>query len=395
MPDRSASTAGDPLGAWMRGLSALYPPADAEAWDQVGLHVGDPTRDTVTGVLVALDVTEAVLDEADDLGADLLVVHHPLLFSPLRRLTPETASGRLALRAARQGCAILAAHTNVDKAADGTSHPAAAVLGLVDRRPIQPLPPPGRVKVITFVPTEHTDVVIDAMAAAGAGVIGDYTGCAFTTAGSGRFEPGDNADPHIGTRGQTEHVVEDRIEMEAPRDRVTHVLAALRQSHPYEQVAVDVVPLLDVGPLGASRGLGLIGRLPEPRSLAEVASALADGLPSPHLRLAAVDDDPTHEVTTVAICGGAGDSFIGSVIGADGRPTVDLFVTGDLKHHPTLDALTMGLSLIDAGHFATENPAMDDVATHLRAQAATMGLTAPVHRSTLATDPWTDWNRTT
>ncbi len=381
----------DSLDRWCRALDALYPPQHAEGWDQVGLHVGDRRTDRVRGVLVALDVTEAVLDEAATLGADLVIAHHPLLFSALRRLTPDTASGRIALKAARQGCAVLAAHTNVDKAVDGTSHPAAHVLDLQDRRPIRPLdadPGAAPVKIVTFVPVDQTRAVIAAMAEGGAGVIGDYTECAFTSPGTGTFRPGPDTDPHVGTPGRIEEVAEHRVEMVVATRDLQTVLGRLRQAHPYEEVPVDLYPLRAARSDTPARGLGVIGDLPDPLPLREVARLLASGLPSPHLRVAAAD--PDRRVRTVAVCGGAGDSLIGDLDPAQ----VDVFVTGDLKHHVTLDAMTMGLALIDAGHFATEDPAMDAVVAHLQAGRDTHGLTAPIHRSRVNTDPWIDWSTT-
>ncbi|MEE8602340.1 Nif3-like dinuclear metal center hexameric protein [Euzebya tangerina] len=393
---------GDGLHQWIAALDTAYPPADAAGWDAVGLHVGEARRDRVTGVLVTLDVTDAVLDEAAQLGADLIIAHHPLLFAPLERLTGATAAGRLALRAARQGCAVLAAHTNVDSAGDGTSHPVARILGLVDTRPIQPLPAAAAdapMKLVTFVPAAATDAVIDAMSSAGAGQIGEYSGCAFVAPGTGRFTPGEGASPAIGEVGETEEVAENRIEMVLRAGEVDVVVQELIDAHPYEEVAYDVVPLrttatssqgrLDAFADGA-KGLGRRGRLPEPRTLADIAETLRTQLPSPHLRLAAAD--ATTWVSEVAICGGAGDSMIPSLIDPAGTPTVDLFITGDLKHHVTLDARTMGLAVIDAGHFATENSTMDVVLERLESIRTLLSLTAPLHRSTVSTDPWTDWS---
>ena len=398
----------DRLRDWTALVDDLYPPADAEGWDAVGLHVGDAERDTVGGVLVTLDVTTRVIDEARAMDADLVVAHHPLLLRPLARLTPETAAGRIALHAARHGVAIHAAHTNLDRAVDGTSVPAADVLGLVDRQPLVPLDDApavavsGLVKLVTFVPRRYSDVVVRAMAAAGGGTIGAYTECAFTVAGTGTFRPGEGAEPTVGARGQREHVPEDRIEMLLPADRTADVVAALRRAHPYEEVAFDLYPLVDPpaqevephthafdetgeDPADPSprKGLGLIGTLPAPTSLLELAARLRDELPSPTLRLAA--DDPDRLVSTVAVVGGAGDSTIDRAIAAG----ADLLVTADLRHHVTLDALTRGLASIDAGHFWTENPAMDTCRTRLEAAATARGLRAPVHRSRIVTDPWT------
>lgn len=401
--DAAAASAGhgDLLQRWVDALAAIYPPADAEEWDQVGLHVGDPVGDLVTGVLVSLDVTPAVLDEARQRHADLVIAHHPLLFTPLRRLTPHTPPGRLALRAARQGCGVLVAHTNLDQAAQNTSHPAAAVLDLTSLRPVRPLSTDrttgavetGTVKIVTFVPRADTDAVVTAMAAAGAGQIGDYSECAFTTPGTGRFRPGPGADPHIGTHGRRQDVPEDRVEMVMRRGDIAAVVANLIAAHPYEEVPYDLYPLVTAPGEPSPKGLGLIGDLPQPVSLRAVADRLAHGLPAPGLRLAA--DDPSREVRTVAVCGGAGADLIDDLVPAGGPPLAEVFVTGDLRHHRALDALAMGLALIDAGHFATENPAMDTVVAALDGQREPFGLTAPIMRSAVLTDPWTAHPTTT
>lgn len=381
---------GDGLDRWCVALAMAYPHGDAEGWDPVGLHVGDPQHDVVTGVLVSLDVTEAVLDEAKALDANLVIAHHPLFFDPLPRLTPHTAAGRIALKAARQGCAVLAAHTNMDKAADGTSHPVAEILGLTDRQPIKPVAPDSSddlVKIVTFVPGDHTQRVIAALSFDGAGRIGEYTECAFVTRGTGQFRPGDDTRPHIGSPGRVEHVSEDRVEMVMRTQDIDAVLYHLREAHPYEEVPYDLYPLIRQPQPADGKGMGLIGTLPHPRSLSSVAKELVQKLPAPALRLAS--HHPDQQVHTVAICGGAGDGLIDDLILDAGPPLVDVFITGDLKHHRTLDALTMGLSLIDAGHFATENPAMDQVVTTLNRHRDCCQLTVPIHRSQVRTDPWT------
>lgn len=372
----------DRLQDWIALLHDLYPPDHAEGWDAVGLHVGDLAHDTVTGVLVSLDVTPAVLEEAAEKHADLLIAHHPLLFRPLARLTTDTAAGRLALQAARAGVAVAAAHTNVDKAALGTSHPAAAALGLVDLRPLQPLPAPDRVKLVTFVPRSHTDVVYAALADAGAGVIGDYYGCSFRTPGSGSFRPGSATQPFIGTPGQLTEVEEDRVEVVVDAvDRHT-VLSALQHAHPYEEVPVDLYPLLAGGP--ATTGLGLVGDLTQPTSLTTLVTTLAEHLRNPLVRLAALDRD--RPVTRVAVVGGAGSSLVPDVL----RAGAEVLVTGDVGHHTALDAMTLDLAIIDAGHWGTEWLAMRAVGDALGSAARDRGLTAPVHPSLVNTDPWTD-----
>jgi putative NIF3 family GTP cyclohydrolase 1 type 2 len=219
---------------WLDLVHGLYPPADAADWDNVGLQVGDPAA-PVERVLVCLDVTGAVIDEAADGPPTLVLAHHPLLFRPLAALTPATASGRTALRAARAGVAVAAAHTNLDVAQDGagTSDPVATCLGLTDLRPLTTgLREGGRCKLVTFVPPEALDTVVDAMADAGAGVIGEYERCSFRVRGTGSFRPTPAADPYSGEVGEIAAEDEWRVEMEVPRSRAGAVVRALHAAHP-------------------------------------------------------------------------------------------------------------------------------------------------------------------
>ena len=378
--DGAGSSVPDTVGDWVALVDGVYPERDAEGWDSTGLQVGDPAA-TVTGVLVVLDVTEAVLEEAVRVGAELVVAHHPLLLRPLARLTPATAPGRLALSAASRGIALLAAHTNVDVAVEGTTDPVMRTLGIDDAVPLAPAPGPGTVKLATFVPAEHTEAVLEALAQAGAGRIGEYDECSFRVAGTGTFRPSEAADPAVGERRVRNAVAEDRLEMILPRTRVASAVAALRSAHPYEEVAFDVFPLVDVDQEDAAKGLGRVGSLPEPLPLRKLCDLLATGLPAPHLRAAGKLDAP---VRRVAACGGAGDSLVGAALAAG----AEVYVTGDLRHHVTLDALTMGLAVVDAGHHATEAPAMATVLEQLQGAAARRGLSARVLASTIRTEPW-------
>jgi len=370
----------DTVGTWMSLVHDLYPPSHAASWDNVGLQVGDPAW-PVERVLTTLDVTARVVEEAAEGPPTLVLAHHPLLFRPLGRLTPDTASGRTALAAARAGVAVAAAHTNLDVADDGagTSDPVARALELQQVRSLETDVGEGRrLKLVTFVPHADVDAVVDALAEAGAGEIGDYTRCHFRVDGTGSFRPGDAADPHVGAVGEVHHEPEARVEMELPRGAVGRVVAALVAAHPYEEVAYDLHPLLDVD----GHGLGLVGELPSPLPLRALAARLRDELPSPHLRYAG---EPDRLVRRVAVVGGAGDSHIGSAMAAG----ADVYVTGDLRHHVTLDALELGLALVDAGHHAVEAAAMPHWTTRLAAVARERGLQAPVIASAVDTAPWT------
>lgn len=370
----------DTVAGWLQVVHDRYPPAQAAAWDNVGLQVGDPDW-PVERVLVTLDVTEAVLGEAAEVAHTLVLAHHPLLFRPLRRLTPETAAGRLALAAATRRIAVAAAHTNLDVTDDGagTNDPLVALLELTEVAAVTTeLREGGRLKLITFVPPEAVEAVLDAVSAAGAGRIGDYERCSFRVEGTGTFRPLAGADPYSGEGvGQDASERELRLEVELPRGRAGAVVAALLAAHPYDEVAYDLVPLLD----GATTGFGRVGQLPTPMRLADLAARIRTGLPAPHLRFAG---DPERPVSRVAIVGGAGDSLLEAA-----RATgADVYVTGDLRHHVTLDAVTLGLQLIDAGHHATEVAAMPAFKQRVEASARAVGLRAPVVASRAPTVPW-------
>jgi dinuclear metal center YbgI/SA1388 family protein len=369
----------DTVADWMALLHTAYPPSEAASWDHVGLQVGDPEA-PVARVLVTLDVTSGVIAEAAEDPATLILAHHPLLFRPLASLTPATASGKVALAAARAGVAVAAAHTNLDVARDGagTSDPVASVLGLVEVTPLTTELREGtRCTLVTFVPEPDVDTVIDAVSAAGAGRVGDYERCSFRVAGTGTFRPLPGADPYAGTVGQDAAEPEIRLEMTVPTTRAGEVIRALTDAHPYEEAAYHLIPVLE----GATVGFGRVGRLPSPQRLADVASIVRERLPAPHLRYAG---DPDRMVSRVAAVGGAGDGLIGAALGAG----ADVYITGDLRHHVTLDALEQGLAMIDAGHHATEVAAMPAWARRLAVLASARGLSAPVVASQHATGPW-------
>jgi len=236
----------------------------AIAWDRdnVGLLAGSPGA-RVRKVLVCLDVTPAVVEEAVSLGAGLIVSHHPLIFTPLRRIDPGTPVGRMVGTIVRRRIGLYAAHTNLDFTAGGVSHTLAVRLGLRNVAPLSPLRGRER-KIVTFVPPTHAGGVMQAMAAAGAGTVGRYESCSFATEGTGSFVAGPGSSPFFGTKGNFERVGETRLEMVCPAWRVDAVLRAMRSVHPYDEAAYDVYPTEN-----ASRdlGMGSIGDLRAPLGL--------------------------------------------------------------------------------------------------------------------------------
>lgn len=358
-------------------LEQAYPVRLAESWDSVGLVCGDPDE-TVASVLCCVDVTDAVVDRALDRGVNLIVAHHPLLLRGVDTVGTHTSKGRLVHRLIRGGCALYTAHTNADSASPGVSDALAALLGLTSLHPLEPKPAAAMDKWSVFVPTTDAAVVREAMFASGAGEIGDYSHCCWSTAGTGQFLPASGADPTIGEIGEVTRVPEDRVEMVAGRSVREAVLAALRAAHPYEEPAFDLV---EMAAGRSDEGLGRVGELPEPMTLAEFTTLVATSLPPAPVGVRAAGD-PDQLVRTVAVCGGAGDSLLDA---ARARGA-DVYVTGDLRHHPVDEHLRNGRpALIDAGHWSTEFPWCAQVVGLLT------DLLPEVESATFVdpTDPWT------
>ncbi|HHU37792.1 MAG TPA: Nif3-like dinuclear metal center hexameric protein [Propionibacterium sp.] len=362
-------------------LEAAYPSGLAEDWDRVGLAVGDPGA-AVGHVLFAVDVTDEVVDEAAELGAGLIVTHHPLLLRGVHTVRTDQPKGRVVTALIRHGIAQFAAHTNADAAPDGVADALAAACGLVDLTPLRPVPTEPLDKVVTFVPHADAQAVIDALAGAGAGAIGDYDRCAFTATGTGTFRPLDGAHPTIGSVGGVEEVPETRLEMVLPRARRGDVLAALRASHPYEEPAFDV---LELAGEPSGRGLGRIGRLPEPLTAGAFARQLADAVPATAGGIK-LGGDPDRVIETVAVLGGAGDSMLDTARAAG----VDCYVTGDLRHHPAQDFLAHEDApvLVDVPHWAAEWTWLPAAERVLQRAAADAGVRVGSTVSRIVTDPW-------
>ena len=354
-------------------LERLYPAALAQDWDAVGLVCGDPAA-LVRRVLLAVDPVAAVVEEVVEGGFDLLLTHHPLYLRGTTSVAATTPKGRVVHRLLGAGAALTVAHTNADAADPGVSDALAELFGLRDLRPLDPAAVEPLDKLVVFVPVADADRLLDALAAAGAGRLGDYDRCAWSTTGLGTFRPLQGASPAVGEIGRVERVEETRLEMVLPRARRSAVLRALLTTHPYEEPAHDLIELATVP---GSRGIGRVGELPTPLQLGELTARAATVLPATAWGVRAAGD-PARVVSTLAVCGGSGDSLLG----AAGR-AADAYLTADLRHHPASEA-PEGLALLDAAHWATEWPWLADAARRL--SAAT---TVDTVVSTLVTDPWT------
>lgn len=335
------------LAQWMEEFAPLRL---AEDWDNVGLLLGDPGA-TVEKVMTCLTVTPESASEAIGEGAGLIVSHHPVWFKPVQRLVKSGADGFL-WDLARAGVGIYSPHTSFDNTKGGINDFLCETLGLIEVGPLKPGASREECKVVVFTPESDREVVLSAAFGAGAGRIGDYDECSYSTEGFGTFLGLEGTNPTVGTSGTRELAKEQRIEVVCPIGRLPGVLAAIRAAHSYEEPAIDVYPTIV---RDETRGAGRIGRLPEPTSLGALARRIRDRLPAPCLQAAG---DMGRTVGRVAIACGGADDFVGDAAKAG----ADVFVTGEARFHRALEAEARGIGLIVAGHHATERPAVEMLA---------------------------------
>ncbi|MBS3733790.1 MAG: Nif3-like dinuclear metal center hexameric protein [Phycisphaerae bacterium] len=348
------------ISAVISTLEKAAPPVLAEPWDNVGLLVGS-SGGQAKKVLVCTDVTQQVLAEAQQMKAQLIVAHHPVIFKPLSAVTTEAAP--LVWEAVRHDIALYAMHTNFDAAPGGTNDVLAEALGLTHVRPLRAGQSEDVCKIVTFLPGDDLPAVSEAAFAAGAGQIGEYFDCAFFTHGIGAFRGGQGTSPAIGTPGEHAACEEVRLEMLAPQSRAAEVIAAIRSVHSYETPAVDVYPLISPAP---GSGQGRIGALPRSVTVETLVRRVKKALGIGKLRVAGAPgadggQRKANLVTTAACCAGSGASLVGDAV----RAGAGLYLTGEIGHHETLDAVETGLTVVAAGHGNSERPAMRRLAERL------------------------------
>ena len=325
-------------------------------------------------VLLAVDPAPRVVDEAVAWGADLAICHHPLLLAPVHGVSRHTPKGRLVHDLVSAGTALFTAHTNADVPADGVNESLARAVGITDAKVVVDegdQPDSALDKLVVFVPVEHAEALRAAVTAAGAGSIGDYDSCTFTTTGEGRFRPLDGADPTVGRVGDLEVVAEARVECVLPRRLRREVVEAMRSAHPYEEPAYDVLELASVaGAAPSSRGHGRIGRLAAPMTLRRFAESVSAALPATAQGVR-VAGDPDRLVETVVVGSGAGDFMLDTVLGTD----ADVYVTSDLRHHRAGEFLEHeGPALVDVAHWAAEWTWLPVVESKLRKAVEALGI---------------------
>ncbi|AOY77522.1 Nif3-like dinuclear metal center hexameric protein [Clostridium formicaceticum] len=338
-------------------MEKLAPKQDAMKWDNVGLQVGS-NHSQVNRVMVCLDVTKEVLQEAVEKKVDLIIAHHPMIFSPLKSITKEDYKGSLIHEAIKKDINIYAAHTNMDIATEGLNAFVAKKIGIEDTDILDITQREKLYKIAVFVPEGYEEKVAQGLATAGAGHIGNYSHCSFRSEGTGTFKPLAGTNPFIGKQGELEKVSEIKIETIVPQSHLAEAINNIIQAHPYEEVAYDVYPLNN---LGSKKGLGRIGKLQTAKSLSSFAEELKQLLQLKQVKYAG---NPHKTLETIGIVCGSGADYIELAA----ERGCDCLITGDVKYHQAQTALEFGITVIDAGHFETEIFFVDLVVAYLREQ---------------------------
>lgn len=324
-------------------LAAMAPFSKAARWDAVGLQVGDGAA-AADRVAVCHEITEAAVEVMLTDPPDLVIVYHPLLFSPAVSFVAAPSPSGRGFRLTRAGISVAVVHTAFDVVEGGSADALAEAIGLSAVRGFGPAWGVESIKIVTFVPGDDVDRVEGAMAAAGAGRIGAYSGCSFRTPGVGSFLPGPGARPLVGTVGVRSTEPEIRLEMIAAARSRDQVVAALVAAHPYEE------PAFDVYEVEANAGMvGRVGAVAD-TTLGELAAFVGATLGSP----ARFSGGTARPITRIAVIPGSGSSFLGAAHGI-----ADVLITGDVGHHDAMAALDAGLAVIDAGHIPSERPGID------------------------------------
>ena len=322
-------------------LDSEIPLSFQEGYDNSGLQVGQSGQE-VTSALIALDVTEAVIDEAFQKGCDIIISHHPLIFNGIKKLTGNSSTDRILFKAVKNDIAVYSAHTNLDMISNGVSTKMAQKLGLQNIKVLRPLNN-KLLKLVTFIPDDHLNMVQDAIFNAGAGNIGNYDHCGFSVSGTGSFRAGEGTNPYSGQKGEIHFGNEIRFETILFSHLKEKVIKALLAAHPYEEVAYDLYPVENNN---IEIGLGCTGDLTEPVSEINFLNLISSVFEAAGLRYSGLTGK---SVRKVALCGGSGAALLNDAVSSG----ADAFVTGDIKYHTFLEA-DYRILIVDCGHFESE-----------------------------------------
>ncbi len=354
----------------MTALETLAPGPLQESYDNSGLLVGDPEM-MVTGAILSLDCTEEVILEAKKKKVNLVIAHHPILFSGLKRLTGKNYVERTVMTAIREGIAIYAIHTNLDNVADGVNSMICKKLGLENCRILSPRQG-DLMKLSTFAPVKDADKIRSALFDTGAGQIGNYSECSFSSEGYGTFKAGKNADPHVGKKMVRHTEKEEKIEVIFEKWKQSAIIQALMSAHPYEEVAYDLYQLVNSN---QSTGSGMIGELKKPVSWKSFLKLLKSNMLASVVKHTAPVKDT---IQKVAVCGGSGSFLLQHAIDQG----ADVFVSADFKYHQYFDADSK-IMIADIGHYESEQFTPELIKAFLRHKFPTFAL----HLTGINTNP--------
>ncbi len=322
-------------------LESLAPLSLQESYDNAGLLTGSP-EDSITGILVTLDCTETIVNEAIKSNCNLIIAHHPIIFSGLKKLTGSNYVERTIILAIRHNIAIYAIHTNLDNVISGVNMKICQKLGLSNLSILSPKK--GTLsKLVAFVPKDHVENILNGLYKAGAGKIGNYSNCSFQIDGTGTFLPTDGANPNIGAVGKLETVEETRIEVLLSAALENTIISELKRLHPYEEVAYYIQPLLNEN---QEIGAGMIGTLEKPLAPTEFLHYLKEKMKLEVIRHTSLLNKP---VKRIAVCGGSGSFLLKNAI----KKGADVFVSADFKYHEFFDA-DEKIMIADIGHYESE-----------------------------------------
>jgi len=334
------------VGDIVNFFEQLAPLSYQESYDNSGLIIGDKQME-VKSVLLSLDVTPDIVKEAIQIGANVIVTHHPIIFSGLKKITGSNYIEQSVILAIKNDIAIYAAHTNFDSVKNGVNIAIANKLGIKNPQILQPLAN-ELVKLVTFVPKDHAEKVRLAIFDAGAGHIGNYDSCSYNVDGFGTFRGNDSTNPFVGEKGKIHQEPEVRLETIMPKSIQGKVLDALFTSHPYEEVAYDLYPLSN---RYNEVGLGMVGDMESAMTPIDFLRFVKSSFNAGCVRYTALS---SKNIQRVAFCGGSGASFLKAAMAA----MADAFITGDFKYHQFFDAEGKIL-IVDIGHYESEQFTID------------------------------------
>lgn len=326
------------------------------AWDKdnVGLQIGSPEI-KVKNILLSLDLSNAVIEDAIKNKCNFIITHHPVLYHPLKNL--DLSKNKTALmieKLIKNDITLFSAHTNLDFTKHGVSHQLAKRINLKQIRFLKNLSS-SQVKLAVFVPLSSINKVADAVHQSGGGIIGEYSHCSFRTSGTGTFKGSQESNPSIGSKGKIEYVEEVKLEVLVDEWNLNGVIKAMQKAHPYEEVAYDIYTLKNEN---INYGMGAIGKLEDDMSMREFLDFISSKLKVANFRFTTGNKK---KIETVAVCGGSCGELIDEAV----RQNADAFITADLRYHTFQDAEGKIL-LIDAGHYETEIPILDEIQKRLK-----------------------------